>query len=40
MHKEVRPQLAIIENAGHAPHLERPEITATKIREFIEQIDR
>ena len=40
MHKEVRPQLAIIEDAGHAPHLERPEITATKIREFIEQIDR
>lgn len=39
IHKEVKSQLAIIKDAGHAPHLERPEITAKKIVKFIEQID-
>ena len=33
-------QYSIIKNAGHAPHLEYPEITAKKIREFLEQISK
>ena len=40
INKEVKSQLAIINNAGHAPHLERPEITATTILKFMEKIDR
>lgn len=40
IYKEVKLQLAVIKNAGHAPHLERPEITATKILKFLEQIGR